>query len=203
MSVFRLFAFLLALVLSACATRTSVPVLPEKLEGKGLLTARIHVADMQSMNNADVMIDGRIVSSSMRQGYLAVPLEAGEHTIQLMRTFGTRLASAPDTSPQFLKARTYSAPTYIYVPGPAAPSTISLRVDRTFKIEPGKVTNLGLIVYLPVMENPEYKQATVNNSRNFMVANVDNTTEARAFLRTNYPKPVSYTHLTLPTTSRV
>lgn len=191
--IFRtMIAVLLFAILAGCVTQPSVPDLPTALNGKGLLVARLYVLGMHSMENASINIDGRLMPSSLSDGYIAVALEPGEHTLKQIRAEGQLLSRnmTEEESPMRL-ARGRGAPTYIYTPGSSY--TIhytTLAVDRTFRIEPGKVTNLGLIVYLPVVNDPDTKRATVNNSREFRVIALDNNAEISAFLEANYPELV-------------
>jgi hypothetical protein len=189
----RIFKTMIAVLLFAtfggCATRQSLPELPTALEGKGLLVARLYVLGLHSMENASINIDGKSMSSSLRDGYIAVALEPGEHKLNQIRAEGQLLSRnmIEEESPMRL-AKGGSAPTYIYIPGSSyTVHYTTLAVDRTFRIEPGKVTNLGLIVYLPVLNDPNIKKATVNSSREFRVFALDNNVETNAFLETNYP----------------
>ena len=181
--------------LHGCASKQTLPELPQAIGDKGLLVARLYILGMQSMENASVNIDGRVRSSALRDGYIAIPLEPGDHQLVALRAEGRQLASAAieEESP-FRKVRGGGGggSHYIYVPGGSY--TIyytTLAVDRSFHIEPGKVTNLGLIVYIPVRDDPSKKRATVNDSRQFNVVALDNSSELKTFLATNYPELVS------------
>ena len=73
-----------ALVVAAlgCATKRAIPDLPSALEpDEGLLVARLYVLGMQGIENASIEIDGTLKSSAMRDGYIAIPLPAGEHKL--------------------------------------------------------------------------------------------------------------------------
>lgn len=180
---------ILLATLAGCATKQSLPSVSSNIEGKGLLVARLYVLGMQSMESASINIDGKLMPSSLRDGYVVVALDPGEHTLNQIQAAGRLLSrgEVEETSPIRL-VKGGGAPSYIYVPGGSY--TIhytTLAVDRSFKIEPGKVTNLGLIVYLPVLDDPGKKRAAVNNSREFNVVALDNSAEIREFLDVNYP----------------
>lgn len=183
-------AILTALALAGCVSKHALPDLPAELGERGILVARFYVLGMQAIENANVTIDGRDIASSMRDGYVAVALEPGEHTLGRIRASGQLLSSnlVEERSP-IRTVKGGSAPTYIYVPGYTVTYT-TLAVDREFRIEPGKVTNLGLIVYVPVPDDPDRKRASVNNARDFRVFALDNTAEISTFLETNYPQLV-------------
>jgi hypothetical protein len=189
---------LLAILLGACATRQSLPELPTTLGTNGLLVARLYVLGLRSIENASIYIDGKLISSSMRDGYIAVPLEPGEHRLSQIRAAGQLISSNTykDDSPMRMVkgggGGGYRAPTYIYVPGSThVVHYTTLAVDRTFTIEAGKITNLGLMVYLPVEDDPSRKKASTNASREFRVLALDNSAEINTFLETNYPELVT------------
>lgn len=180
---------LLFLSITGCASKRSLPDVPTAIGENGLLVARLYVLGMRSMEDASINIDGKLMPSSLRDGYIAVALEPGEHKLNQIRAAGQLLANTMiEASSPFRQTKGGSAPTFIYIPGSSY--TIhytTLSVDRPFRIEPGKVTNLGLIVYLPMPDDPNRKRATINDAREFNVVNLDNSPEIRTFLETNYP----------------
>lgn len=179
----------LLVVLGACATRRSIPELPSMLGENGLLVARFYVLGMEGIENASVEIDGKYQEGALREGYLALPLAPGTHALGKLRTQGWLLSSAVvDVVPPIRPARGGSAPHFIYIPGTTRTVAFTtLGVDRSFTIEAGRVTNLGLIVYLPVVDPPDVKRAVETPSRRFHVIALDNGAEVQSFLETNYP----------------
>jgi hypothetical protein len=151
---------------------------------------------MESMENASINIDGKLVDSSLRNGYLALPLEPGEHKFTQIRAQGLQLSQrVQEESSPFMQVKGgggggRGAPTYVYVPGQSyMVYYTTLSVDRTFRIEPGKVTNLGSIIYFPKQDDPKSGAGAIAK-RSFMVINLDNTAEINSFLEANYPELV-------------
>jgi len=177
---------------TACASR-AIPELPSQLEEHdGLLVARLYVLGLRAMENASVQIDGREISSAMRNGYIAIPLPAGEHRLSQFKAMGQLLRSdVIEYAPAIRPARVGYVPTDIYIPGASRPvHYTTLGADRSFRIEAGRVTNLGLMVYLPVVDPPDQKRATTDDSRRFNTVTLDNGVETSRFLETNYPELV-------------
>jgi hypothetical protein len=144
---------------------------------------------MQGVENASIDLDGSLHASAMRDGYIAIPLPAGDHTLRKLRAEGHLLRGrVVEQEAPFRLARGGAAPTYVYVPGTSRTiQYTTLSVDRSFRIEPGRITNLGLLVYLPVADPPGTSRATTGESRRFNTVAVDNSAETAAFLETNYP----------------
>ena len=180
------------LVAAQGCVKSSIPQLPKALDPEeGLLVARLYVPGLQGLENASIDVDGSLRNSAMSDGYIAIPLQAGEHTLKKVRAEGHLLARAVEREAPIRLARGAAAPSYIYVPGSSRQiHYTTLSIDRTFRIEPGRITNLGLLVYLPVVEKSDTKKATANESRQFNVVLVDNGAETRSFLETNYPELV-------------
>lgn len=190
--VVAIIAGLLLTTLQGCVTKQSLPELPSTLGDNGLLVARLYVLGMRGMEDASINIDGKLMPSSLRDGYIAVSLAPGEHKLSQIQAAGQLLsANIVEDNPPIRRVRGGGGPAFIYIPGGSyTVHYTTLSIDRSFHIEPGKVTNLGLIVYLPVMEDPDRKRATVNNSREFRVVALDNSAEINTFLETNYPELV-------------
>ena len=193
LSRFRLLSVLLLLaVLAGCASTGSVPDIPSKLyDDKGLLVARLYVPGTATWENAQININGRLHGSNIRDGYVGIALTPGEHHFVQLRVEGHKLSSyEPHESDILPVAGGYRVPIYTYVPGRTTITYFTtLSVDRTFVIESGKVTNLGLIVYLP--EVPPAGTAPAGQGRRFAVVNVDNNAEMKSYLGTNYPELMS------------
>lgn len=170
--------------------RTSVPQLPTALgPGEGLLVARLYVPGLDALDNAQIDVDGSLRSSAMRDGYVAIPLAEGAHTLKQLRVEGHVLGAAPvEREAPVRLARGGGAPIHVYGPGTTRRiEWTTLSIERSFEITPGRITNLGLMVYLPVVDPPGTVSARQNGSRQFKVFAVDNGAETRAFLETNYP----------------
>ncbi len=185
---FHVMVFLLLLAaLQACTTSSPIPDLPATLGGKGLLVARLYVPGSSAWNNARINIDGKLYGSNLRDGYVAIALDPGEHNFVQLRVEGQRLSNYEPQDPALRKVRGGGAPTYYYVPG--GTTTIyytTLSVGRRFTIEADQITNLGLIVYLSA-DDPTKQRATTGDSKEYRVVPLDNSAEISYYLETNYP----------------
>ena len=184
-----MFAVLLwVALLQGCASTQSVPELPAELGEKGLLVARLYVPGSTIWRNAQINIDGKLHGANLRDGYVAIALDPGEHKFVQLRLQGQHLAHyEPQESPLRMVRGGGSAPTYYYVPG--GTTTIyytTLSVNRSFTIESGKIANLGLMVYLSA-DDPSKQRAAVNESKEYYAIPVDNSAEISYYLQTNYP----------------
>lgn len=168
-----------------CAPR-AIPKLPDSLEpGEGLLVARLYVLGLRAIENASIYIDGVYHPSAMVDGYIAIPLRPGEHKLSKVEAAGHLVSSRAidQQSPYGGEGRAVPAGYYTQII-----RYTTLTIDRSFRIERGKVTNLGLIVYMPVGDAPGAARAANNDSRSYNTATLDNGAEARFFLETNYPE---------------
>lgn len=183
----RFVAASLLLIASGCVTRSSVPELPEKLVmGDGLLVARMYMPGAAGWSNAEIRINGRMYRASLRDGFLAMSLPAGEHTLDSLRVLADLVSyrqSEQEKNPlvpvRGVGVVRGGAP--VYIPSYSGSSTVIhykiLPIERKFKIEPGKVTSLGLMVFV-----------TDNKDKNkFYTLNFDNSTDVKHYLEANYP----------------
>lgn len=174
---------------SGCVTNQSIPDLPATLGEQGLMVARLYVPGTLAWENARINIDGKLYPASLREGYVAVALAPGEHDFVQLRVEGQQLSGyEPDEA--FRKVRGgggYRAPTY--VPGSSyVVYFTTLSVNRHFKVEAGKIVNLGLIVYVPAPDDPNKKSATPGNKgKQYYTVTLDNNAEMSSYLNTNYP----------------
>ena len=181
------------LVAAQGCVKSSIPELPKALDPEeGLLVARLYVPGLSALENASIDVDGSLRASAMSDGYIAIPLRAGEHTLVKVRAAGHLLGQVVEREAAVRPARGAAAPSYIYIPGSTTQvHYTTLSIDRKFRVEPGRITNLGLLVYLPVVDKGDTKRAATSESRQFNVVVVDNGAETRAFLETNYPELVA------------
>jgi hypothetical protein len=173
-------ALLLAGFVQGCVSTSSVPELPDTLGENGLLVSKIYMPGSYRWGNSQVTIDGQIHNASMRDGYLVLSLAPGEYTLQNLRTQGwdEKVSRLSDSSPIVpVKGGGYSAPSYYYVPGSTTYYT-TLPVNQKFKIETGKITSLGMYVFLVDQKDP----------KKFFTIQLDNSKEMRYYLDANYPK---------------
>lgn len=169
--------------LCGCASKSSIPTLPDKLVEQGLVVARLYMPGSASWDNAKVDIDGKLHSSGLRDGFIAIALSPGEHYLSQLRIEG-RLLSLDDSGGSGMrKVRGGGAPTYYYVPGGSGVRTYytTLAVMRRFQVEAGKITNLGLMVYLADNKNSS------ETSKQYHAVALDNSAEIGYYLETNYP----------------
>lgn len=181
--------------LAGCASTGSVPDIPSSLANNGLLVARLYVPGTLAWENAQINIDGRLYGSNVRDGYVGIALAPGQHHFVQLRVEGRQLSSTQPPEAGFRQVRGggYRAPTYTYTPGSTYVTYYTtLAVDRKFVIEEGKVTNLGLLVYLP--EGPAAGGGSATppaQGKRFHVIAVDNNAEMKTYLETNYPALMS------------
>jgi hypothetical protein len=170
-----------------CSTPSVIPELPRTLADKGLLVARLYVPGSSLWDNAQINIDGKLSGANLRDGYVAIALPPGEHKFVQLRVEGQQLTRYDPKDQSFLKAKGGGGYHYYYIPGG---STIihftTLSVNRTFTIEAGRITNLGLIVYLSA-DDPAKQRATVDQRKEYYTIPVDNNAEISTYLETNYP----------------
>ena len=170
-----------------CSTPSVIPELPRTLADKGLLVARLYVPGSSLWDNAQINIDGKLSGANLRDGYVAIALPPGEHRFVQLRVEGQQLTRYDPADQSFLKAKGGGSYHYYYIPGG---STIihftTLSVNRTFTIEAGKITNLGLLVYLSA-DDPTKQHATVDQRKEYYTIPVDNNAEISTYLETNYP----------------
>ena len=186
----RILAALLAfLLVQGCAGPPALPTLPDQIGNQGLLVARLYVLGMRGIETADLSIDGKRIGSGLTDGYVAVALAPGEHQLNHIRAMGQLLSSTPAADEARLHQAGMTQARYIYIPtyNYSVQHYTTLSVERKFSIEAGKITNLGLIVYIPAQQDPSKATASSGASRQFNVVAVDNGTEAMKFLETNYP----------------
>lgn len=171
-------------LLSACTTVSSVPELPDSLDGDGLLVGKIYMPGSYRWNNSQVIINGKTYSTSLRDGYLAIKLSPGEYTLQSLRTTGwnEKVSQRIDESP-YVKVRGgsggYRAPTYTYVPGTTSTTHYTLLpINQKFTIEANRATSIGMYVFIVDPKEP----------KKFYTLKLDNRKEMAHFLDTNYPK---------------
>ncbi|MFL6624192.1 MAG: hypothetical protein ACJ8J7_06215 [Sulfurifustaceae bacterium] len=176
---------------SGCVTNQSIPDLPATLGDQGLMVARLYVPGTLAWENARINIDGKLYPASLREGYVAVALDAGEHDFVQLRVEGQQLSRYEPDDAALRKVRGgggggYRAP--VYVPGSSYTVYFTtLTVNRHFKVEAGKIVNLGLIVYVPAREDANQKNATTGKGKQFYTVTLDNNVEMSSYLRTNYP----------------
>jgi hypothetical protein len=183
-SLFALLSCVAALC--GCASKSSIPDLPDKLAEQGLLVARLYMPGSASWDNAKVEIDGKLHPSGLRDGFIAIALSPGEHYLPQLRIEGRLLSYEDSGSSGLRKVRGGGgAPIYYYVPGGSGVRTYftTLAVMRRFQIEAGKITNLGLMVYLA--DDP--KESSGGSSRQYHAVALDNSAEIGYYLETNYP----------------
>jgi hypothetical protein len=180
-------ALLLAVFLQACGTASSIPELPDQLlNEEGILVARVYMPGNQVWQNSRVTIDGHTWNMSLRDGYLAVPLRPGSHTLNSLRVEGWQSVSNgfDDVEVRTVKGGGggYRPPIYTYTPGSTVYYT-TLPVNRVFTIETGIITNLGMLTFLVDDSDKEKKK--------FFTIATDNSADMRRFLEANYPKLMS------------
>ena len=177
--------------LAGCASTGSVPDIPSGLVNSGLLVARLYVPGTLAWENAQINIDGKLYGSNVRDGYVGIALPPGQHHFVQLRVEGRQLSSTQSHEARFRQVRGggYRAPTYTYTPGSTYVTYYTtLAVDRKFMIEESKVTNLGLLVYLPVSPPAgAASSAPAGQGKRFQVVAVDNNAEMKTYLETNYP----------------
>jgi len=165
----KFLALLLIAFLAACAGPQTLPVehrvkipdvLPEKLNGEGLLVATIAASNMArsgveaySFNNAGVQIDNTLYDNAVHDGYLVLPLKPGEYTLSSLHVFGKAEDNRRTRYP----------------------------LNYRFRITENQANNLGIIVLLKDTR-PDAK------STSYLKNLVDNTSDMSAYLRKHYPK---------------
>lgn len=173
--------------LQGCSTPTVIPELPQTLNDKGLLVARLYVPGSSLWENAQINIDGKLSSANLRDGYVAIALPPGEHQLVQLRVEGQQLTRYEPPEASLRKAKGGGGYHYYYIPGGTTVIHFTtLSVNRRFTIEAGKITNLGLIVYLPA-DDPNKQRATVDQKKEYYTIPLDNNAEIATYLETNYP----------------
>jgi hypothetical protein len=176
-------ALLVTLLLQACAPRSSIPDLPEQIVNEdGILVARAYMPGNRIWKNAQVSIDGYLRDASLRDGYLAITLPPGSHKLNHLRISGWQTSRSEFEGDGIRLVRGgggYRPPVYTYTPGSTTYYT-TLPINRSFTIESGKITNLGMLVFLVDSKDSEKKQ--------FFTVTTDNSADMKRFLAANYPK---------------
>lgn len=178
--------------LSGCANKHALPKLPSEIDEDGLMVARLCVLGLRSIENASITINGKPYPKAMRNGHIAIALEPGTYKLESIRAEGLLLGAAPvEASSSIHPAkRGGRTTTYYYVPSRPTPVTYTtLAINREFRVEAGRVTNLGLMVYVPIADDPTKARVleNANKSRDYRVFTLDNSAEMGAFLSTNFP----------------
>jgi hypothetical protein len=154
-----------SVVLLSCATPKDPGMLPpvpaEALGHRGLLVAHIYVPDWPIWHNADVHIDTRSHGGNQYNGNIVMAMPAGVHRFKQL-VANNRFVS------------------------PGVVSNASLGVDREFTIESGKITNLGLIVYLPAESSDSLRRSAPEQRRQYRTVVIDNSAEIRRYLEINF-----------------
>lgn len=158
----RLLAAVLAvLFLSACST--PLVIVPKDVGDRGLLVAQVSSQTMAEALSSDPVIrspndQGRLYTGGLRGGTLIVPLPPGEYELtQLSRMTGSSsISTGYGTIHQT--------------------SRMNYPVGRTFTIEAGKATTLGMLVF---ERSPE-------GGDRYLLMYADNRKELERFLRERY-----------------
>lgn len=144
----------IALCLSACST---APIgghgkLPDTLADTGVVIVETYGS------KADPEVDGNTAAYlSDENRHLVMSLPVGEHTLNDLTVTDVQTT---------------------YPGGPAYFTTTKLPLNRKFRIEAGKVTNLGLFLIVP---NPK-------DAKQFYTFTLDNSASAMRYFRASYPK---------------
>lgn len=175
--------------LLGCVSTSSIPELPESLDGDGLLVGKIYMPGSYRWNDSQITINGRVHNASLRDGYLAMRLSPGEYTIQNLRAHGwnEKVSQRAQESP-FVPVKgggggggrggSYRVPTYTYVPGSSSVSYYTiLPINQKFTIEANRITSIGMYVFLTDPKEP----------KKFSTVKLENAREMSHFLDTNYP----------------
>ena len=165
--------FLLLIVLgflAGCVSSTTNTVnivrIPDDLGQQGLLLVKLSSDHLGMFNKVQPQINDKLYQNSYQDsGYVELVLTPGEYTFNsLMNSIGGSSAHAEGAA--------------------ASISTVKYPIDKKFRIEAGKVSNLGMLFFL----------THADDTKNYTPSQIDNTEEARRYLQTAYPKLYASLH---------
>ena len=152
------FLLLIALgFLAGCVSNTANIVrIPDDLGPQGLLLAKLSSDHLGMFGMVQPHINDKLYKDSYQDGgYVVVVLAPGEYTFNSL----TSLVQG-DSSDH------------------SGASSAKYPIDKKFRIETGKVSNLGMLFFLTDAQDPE----------KYTLVQIDNTEEASRYLQTAYPK---------------
>ena len=164
---------LLLIVFSGCATVPRYrPDLPEDIGNNGLFVGQIvcigTLPKWSSLN--DIVIDGKINRDVVVNGFFAIPLSPGEHTLNSLHSENSDLHSST------------AARTVVKV------YRSTLRIRSKFRIRSGAVTDLGLMILYADPKDTEQKDGMPTYY-------LDNRADMKLFLKYSYPALVEKLHV--------
>lgn len=143
-------------LLTGCGSK-SVIVSPSDVYNNGLLVGRITGDNLQKVIlNGYLTIDGKKYNKAIIDGYIMVSLKPGNHTVQdIGKTTTSRTGSL------LMKTATKRIP-----------------LNRKFTIQPGQITNLGIVMML----------SNNKGSEMYRTSFIDNSSDMEAFIGTKYSR---------------
>lgn len=157
------FLLLIALgFLAACVSNTANTVrIPDDLGQQGLLLVKLSSDHLAMLNKVQPQVNDKLYKDGYQDsGYVELVLAPGEYT------FNSLMSSVQGGSNGRGEATAASA------------SSVKYPIDKKFRIEAGKVSNLGILFFLTHAEE----------NKKYTMVQIDNTEEARRHLQTAYPK---------------
>jgi len=152
----------LAALVSSC--QTPIVMIPDDIGDRGLLVAQVSAPRGQGFDMAVPIIDNKDYQFGMRDGFIVIPLDPGEHTLShLSISVGANITTT----------------------GPYGGTSIQAKrnypIKRSFRIEPGRFTNLGLLVLEPGGRTGEA-------AKKFHLFTLDNSDDMATFLKESHPR---------------
>lgn len=145
--------------------------LPDDLGKKGMVVAYVRSDDLTDIANAYPIVDRELYIGTFNNGYVTVPLPAGQHTWQsLNQSTGGYNVYVPNIETIHVDNRK------------------DYPVGISFKVEPGKITNLGLIRI-----NHEAHVPGTEYTGTLKIQRIDNTPDMTNIL--SEAKPTLYNNL--------
>lgn len=158
--MFRIAALIIASVtLGGCAAPVVFSV-PDKLTTRGLMVAQIYSADYVDAMDGTPIVDNKLYIGSQNEGIVVLELSPGEHIFNAIERVNNSM-SVPLASGGSLTLTDAS----------------NFKIERKFRIEAGRVTNLGMIL----IGSPDGTGALPT------VRYLDNTRDIRSTIASAFP----------------
>ena len=151
----------LAALVSSC--QTPMVMIPDDIGDRGLLVAQVSAARIPDMDRATPVIDNKQYQFGMRDGFIVIALDPGEHEFDYLTiNVGSNITgSSPYGRTSIQATRTYP-------------------IKKRLRIEAGRFTSVGLLMIEPGGRTGE-------EAKKFRLFSLDNSADMATFLRESHP----------------